>query len=116
MSFAAALAAYEHGDPWLAELIAYLERNRDVLAEIVERELPELEMTPVEGTYLAWLDCRNAIEGDPHEFFLREGRIAVNDGAAFGPGGKGFVRLNFACPRSTLEEGLRRLRTALSKR
>jgi len=113
MSYTAAVAAYKDGDPWLSELIPYLESNRDELARFVADELPAIRLTPVEGTYLAWLDCREAIEEDPHEFFLREARLAVNGGAMFGPGGAGFVRLNFACPKATLLEGLRRLRNAL---
>jgi len=114
MSYVAALAAYRHGDAWLAELIAYLEENRDTVARFVTEELAGIALTPIEGTYLAWLDCREAVSENPHRFFLREGRIALNDGATFGPGGEGFVRLNFACPRSTLLDGLRRMRNALA--
>jgi len=67
-----------------------------------------------EGTYLAWLDCREAgIPGNPFEFFLKEAKVALNDGVAFGKGGQGFVRLNFGCPRSTLVEALDRMKTAL---
>lgn len=113
LSFTAALAAYRDGDAWLAELIEYLQRNRDLLADFVAAELPGVELTPVEGTYLAWLDCRGAVAENPHEFFLREARVAVNDGPVFGQGGEGFVRLNFGCPRSALQEALRRMRDAL---
>jgi len=115
MSYVAALAAYRHGDGWLADLIAYLEENRDTVARFVTEELAGIRLTPIEGTYLAWLDCREAVSENPHQFFLREGRIALNDGATFGPGGEGFVRLNFACPRSTLLDGLRRVRDALTR-
>jgi cystathionine beta-lyase len=63
------------------------------------------------------LDCRQAgIQGNPQKFFLEKGRVAFNDGADFGPGGEGFVRLNFACPRATLEEGLDRVKKALEQR
>jgi cystathionine beta-lyase len=69
-----------------------------------------------EGTYLAWLDCREAgIEGQPGAFFLQEARVALNEGAGFGAGGEGFVRLNFACPRSTLAEALHRMSGALGQ-
>ena len=54
------------------------------------------------------------ITGNPHEFFLNEAKVALNNGAEFGPGGDGFVRLNFACPRGTLEEALNRIRYSLS--
>lgn len=113
MSYAAAIAAYRDGHAWLEELIAYLQASRDFVAQYVAEQLPGVTMSSVEGTYLAWLDCRRAIDENPHAFFLREARVAVNDGAAFGLGGEGFVRLNFACPRSTLCEGLDRMRDAL---
>jgi len=113
MSYAAALAAYRHGTGWVYELVRYLQENRDVVARFVRDEIPAVSATPVEGTYLAWLDCRGATDENPHELLLREGRVAVNDGVTFGLGGEGFVRLNFACPRSILLDGLRRLRDGL---
>jgi cystathionine beta-lyase len=71
-------------------------------------------MARPEGTYLAWLDCRDAgLPASPHEFFLQRARVAMNEGATFGRGGEGFVRLNFGCPRATLEEALERMRAAL---
>ena len=113
MGYTAALAGYRHGQPWLDEVLRYLEGNRDFLYEYVEANLPGVSMSKPEGTYLAWLDCRDAgIPGNPHEFFLQEARVALNDGATFGRGGEGFVRLNFGCPRATLEEGLDKVRTA----
>jgi cystathionine beta-lyase len=94
--------------------MAYLEANRDYLHEYVSTRLPGVEMTVPEGTYLAWLDCRGArIPGEPSEFFCQEARVALNKGAQFGPGGEGFVRLNFGCPRETLVEALERMRAAL---
>ena len=68
------------------------------------------------ATYLAWLDCRNAGDAgrDPFRFFLERGRVALNDGTLFGPGGTGFVRLNFGCPRSLLAQALDRMRGALT--
>jgi cystathionine beta-lyase len=115
LGFAAALAAYGDGQEWLDALLVYLEANRDYLLEYVAANLPGVECQKPEGTYLAWLDCRNAgIPGNPHEFFLERARVAVNDGAFFGEGGEGFVRLNFGCPRATLTEALERMRDALS--
>ena len=74
-------------------------------------------MTPLQGTYLAWLDCRAArIAGNVHEHLLKTGRIATNDGALFGSGGEGFVRLNLACPRTQMLDGLERIRSALASR
>jgi cystathionine beta-lyase len=115
MGMMAALVAYRDCQAWLDELLLYLESNRDFLTSYFQAELPIIEMTPVEGTYLAWLDCRKAIpEGaNPYQLFLEQGRIAFNDGASFGKGGQGFVRLNFGCPRSMLEEALERMRIVL---
>jgi cystathionine beta-lyase len=108
------LAAYRDGEEWFAELFAYVERNRSFVREFVTDEMPGITCGPIEATYLAWLDCREAeLPGDPYEFFLREARVATNPGPIFGPQGNGFVRLNFACPRSTLAEGLTRMRDAL---
>ncbi len=114
MGLVAAWAAYRDGQPWLDELLRYLEGNRDFLFEYVQEHLPGLTMWKPEGTYLAWLDCRPAgLPGNAHEFFLQQARVALNDGATFGQGGEGFVRLNFGCPRSILNEALDRMRQAL---
>lgn len=115
IGYAAALAAYHDGQPWLDEVLRYLEANLDFLLQYVEASLPSITMTRPEGTYLAWLDCREAgTSGNPHRFFLERARVAVSDGAIFGRGGEGFVRLNFGCPRSTLVEALGRMADALS--
>lgn len=110
----AALAAYRHGRPWLNALLRYLQGNRDYLLEYVRSCLPGISAGPIEGTYLAWLDCRQAgLPGNPQQFFLEQARVGLNDGAAFGRGGEGFCRLNFGCPRATLAEALDRMRIAL---
>ncbi len=115
MGLTAALAAYQHGDAWLDSLLSYLTSNRDFLVDYVHRYLPGVAITIPDATYLAWLDCRSAgISGKPYDFFLKTARVALNDGASFGPGGEGFVRLNFGCPRSTLAAGLERMRAAIA--
>ncbi|HRF62043.1 MAG TPA: PatB family C-S lyase [Candidatus Competibacter sp.] len=116
LSLTAALAAYRHGGDWLRELLVYLAANRDFAADYIAHHLPGVRATTSEATYLTWLDCREAgIPGNPHEFFLKNANVALNDGAAFGPGGEGFVRLNFGCSRTTLAEGLERMRVALTR-
>lgn len=116
LGYTAALAAYQEGQPWLEALLRYLEANRDFVVAFVREHLPGVTVASPEGMYLAWLDCRAAgIPGNAHAFFLKEARVAVNDGATFGPGGEGFVRLNFGCPRVLLSEGLERMRAALSR-
>jgi cystathionine beta-lyase len=117
MGHVAALAAFKEGQEWLDQVLQYLTANRDFLAHFLEEKLPEIRMTKMEGTYLAWLDCRKAgIPGNPFEFFLQEGKVAFNDGSEFGRGGQGFVRLNFACPRKTLTETLDRMVFAMRRR
>jgi len=114
--YTAAFAAYRDGQPWLDELLRYLEANRDFVTEYVRTRLPGVAMFPPEATYLAWLDCRNAsgASRDPFTFFLENARVALNDGTLFGSGGAGFVRLNFGCPRSLLAKALDRMREALT--
>ncbi|NLE77064.1 MAG: aminotransferase class I/II-fold pyridoxal phosphate-dependent enzyme, partial [Chloroflexi bacterium] len=117
MGYVAALAAYRDCQPWLDRLLAYLEGNRDFLLDYVRQNMPQVAVGTPEGTYLGWLDCRALDLGEsPKEFFLREARVALNEGAEFGPGGEGFVRLNFGCPRSVLETGLERMGEALARR
>jgi cystathionine beta-lyase len=114
MGLTAALAAYREGGEWLAGLLAYLEQNRDYLYDFLRSELPSIRMAKPEGTYLAWLDCRESrISENPYKFFLEKGRVAFNDGLTFGRGGEGFIRLNFGCPRDQLEEALCRMKNAL---
>lgn len=117
LSYVAALAAYGEGQPWLDGVLAYLRGNRDWLHRAVGARLPGVSMWNPEGTYLAWLDCRQAgFQGSPHKFFLEHARVAMNEGTVFGAGGEGFVRLNFGCPRSTLVEAVERMRCALESR
>lgn len=114
MGMIAGKAAYEEGRDWLRDLMVYLQGNRDYLFDFIQQRLPGVNMAKPEGTYLAWLDCRAAgIVGNPSEFFHQKARVAVNDGASFGKGGEGFVRLNYGCPRSMLEEALQRMKSAL---
>ena len=110
LAYAAAEAAYRDGEPWRQALLHYLAGNRDRLAAFVAAETPELKLAPVEATYLAWLDATALGVPRPAKFFEEHG-LGFNEGADFG--GPGFVRLNFGCPRATLEEGLRRLRAAV---
>ncbi len=107
-------ASYEHGEAWLDAMLEYLQANRDYVYEYVNQHLSGISMVKPEGTYLAWLDCREAgIEGKPNEFFLEKSKVAMNDGGWFGRGGEGHVRFNFGCPRSQIEEALEKIKIAL---
>jgi cystathionine beta-lyase len=116
LGYTAMVAAYRDGAPWHDALLGYLEANRDFLADYVARDLPGVTMRAPEGTYLGWLDCRATGLADPWGFFLERARVALNDGKLFGPGGAGFVRLNFGTPRAILTDGLERMRRALAAR
>jgi cystathionine beta-lyase len=114
LAYTAALAAYRDSQPWLDQVLRYLQANRDFLCQYVDEHLAGIRTSQPEGTYLAWLDCRQAgLPENPHKFFLQDAKVALNDGATFGRGGEGFVRLNFGCPRSTLVEALERMRNSL---
>ncbi len=114
LGFVAAEAAYRDGQPWLDEVLAYLQQNRDVLLDAVAAKLPGVTVQRPEGTYLAWLDCRQTrFRDNPYEAFLRHARVALNDGSTFGEPGRGFVRLNFGCARAVLLEAIERMHAAL---
>lgn len=120
LGYTAAQAAFSGAcDDWLAELRSYLRANRDFLVEFVRQELPGIRVTRPEATYLAWLDCSGLVESgkimsNPYAFFLKNAKVALNNGATFGTGGKNFLRLNFGCPRATLEQALERMKKALA--
>ena len=116
MGYTAAMAAYRDGQPWLDALLRYLESNRNHLTAYVQTHLPGVSMAPPEGTYLAWLDCRQAAmpHHDPQTFFLDRAHVALNDGKTFGKGGEGFVRLNFGTPQALLQQALEQMHTALT--
>ena len=111
MGYAAALAAYKECADWHAELLEYLRGNRDAIASAL-KDMPRLSMAPVEATYLAWIDVRNADLPDPVRFFEDAG-VGLQDGIEFA--GPGFVRLNFGCPRPLLEEALERMASAVEQ-
>jgi cystathionine beta-lyase len=107
-------AAWAHGDPWLADCLAYLRANRDFVAEFVARELPGVVHFAPEATYLAWLDCRAlALAPSPHEYFLKRAKVALSEGPNFGEPGAGFVRLNFATSRAILARALEQMAKAV---
>ncbi len=111
---AAAEAAFTQCDDWLDDLRSYLSANRDAMLAFVDEHMPAIRATAPQATYLGWLDCRNAgIDGNPYTFFLKKARVALGDGAGFGPGGEGFVRFNFGCPRAQMMQALERMSAAL---
>jgi len=108
LGFAAAEAAYRHGGTWRRALREYLRGNAALVHEEIN-DTPGLSMTPVEATYLAWVDARGLGRADPHAHFERAG-VGLSRGEDFGA--PGYVRLNFGCSRALLREALSRIRRA----
>jgi len=106
-ALAATRAAYTSCDEWLDGLKAYLADNRDFTVEYVKANMPKIKVTPLEATYLMWLDCRalNMAQKDLIDALLAQ-HVKVNDGTVFGKEGDGFIRLNIACPRAQLGAAL----------
>ena len=106
LGYTATLAAYRDGEPWRQALLGYLRQNRDLVLEVIQA-VPGLKTWPVEATYLAWVDARGLGVADPAGLFEQAG-VGLSDGVPFGA--PGFVRLNFGCPRSLLEQALERMK------
>lgn len=112
-------AALKDGGPWLAETVAYLKGNRDLLTEYLQKHLPWVKSHPVEATYLAWLDLRDHPKaGEIQKFLLDEAKVAIHNGPVFAPEGvrdqyQGYLRLNFATSRPILTDALDRMAAAL---
>lgn len=112
LGYAACRAAFQEGETWHRTLIDYLRGNRDFVESFLSEHLPMFRMSHVEATYLAWIDTRWLNELNTPEFFERAG-VRLSDGAAFA--GDGFMRLNFGCPRQTLQTALERILAAINK-
>ena len=111
-------AAYsDEGAAWLADLRAYLTDNYRFTADFFSSHLPQFPMMRMEGTYLAWIDCSALPLGSEEieERLMREHAVWVNAGEMYGAEGRHFIRINFACPRRRLEEGLRRIEHGLKE-
>ena len=118
MGIIATQAALDHGDTWLDELMAYVATNFNTLAGRLGDRSHGILLNQPEATYFAWLDCRawELTDADLIEFFEKDARIIVSAGRALGTGGEGHVRINLACPRTTLSAGLDRLDEAIGRR
>ena len=111
----ACATAYRCGAPWVDELITYLAESLAQAVDFLRLELPELRVTRPEGTYLLWVDCR-ALGMEPQQlsdFVLQRARLRLVNGAGYGTGGDGYLRINAARPRAELMEALVRLRDAV---
>jgi cystathionine beta-lyase len=115
-SAVAAEAAYRYGEAWLEELLPYLRDNFIFLKDFLAQELPSAGVTPLEGTYLAWLDfsAYGLADSEVSRVLREKARVRLNDGPSFGKGGEGFQRLNLGCPRAVLKETLERIAAAFA--
>ena len=113
----AADAAYREGDEWLRQAMETVQANRDFVLAYLGEHLPQIRATKPEGTYLMWLDLNAPNLPDvPAKWLVDHAKVAYNNGADFGAGGEGFIRLNLGCSRATLTEALNRTRDALLQR
>lgn len=111
----AMIAAYNECEEWLRAVIAYIDRNHRLVEDFVGNELPGVKVHAAEATYLAWLDCRELAleEAEITQRLVERGRVALYEGSWFGHEGAGFLRMNVACARATLERGLEGIRKSL---
>ena len=114
-SLVATESAYNYGEDWLYELIKYIEDNVDFAIDYIKNHMPQLKVKKPEGTYLLWVDFSNlnVDKKDLKNALINKGRIALSDGSSFGIGGDGYYRINLACPRSMVLEGLKRIEFAI---
>jgi cysteine-S-conjugate beta-lyase len=113
MGHTAALAALNEGQEWLEQVLKYLQVNRDFLVKFVHEQMPDIRISRMEATYLAWLDCSGMNVKRPSDYFLKKACVALSDGEDFGKGGTNFIRLNFACPRKKLLQALEQMKESL---
>jgi len=110
-------AAYNHSEQWLDDLLVLLEDHKHYVKETLESET-NLKVIDSEGTYLLWIDCSDLelSAKELQQFMLTEAKVGMNPGAAYGTEGEQFMRMNIACPKPLLEEGVQRIITAINKR
>lgn len=112
----ATVAALRNGEEWRREMLRYIEGNIDFVTNWCAERIPQIKPLRPQASYLVWLDCRGLglAHDDLIDLFVNKARLALNDGAMFGPGGDGFMRLNVASPRKLLEQALLQLKDAVA--
>ena len=109
--------AYNEGEEWLEQMLEYVEANIDFMEQYLKDNMPKMGMIRPQASFLVFLDARGL--GLPHdklvEFFVREAKVGMNDGAMFGEEGSGYMRMNLGCPRSVLEKALNQIKMAYDK-
>ena len=115
LGLVACQAAYAYGEEWLTQVKAYIRSNITFVDDYLKQNLPQIKMLPIEGTYLVWLDCSAfGMTADEREHWLwHEAKLWLDGGGIFGKEGEAFERINVACPRATLLQGLEQLKAAV---
>ena len=110
-SIEATIAAYQHGEQWLDELLVYLQQTYNWVQNYFAEHLPKIRVLPLQSTYLLWLDCQALLLDDKQlrSFFVQQAGVAMNPGAMFGEGGSGFMRMNIAAPRALVEQACQQI-------
>jgi len=103
--------AYGKGKDWYLQVWEYLQDNMDYVIDFCKKNIPKIKILRPEATYLLWLDCRNITTSaeELQEIFVQRLHLGLNNGIEFGAVGEGFMRMNVACPRQTLEFAMQRL-------
>lgn len=115
-AYIGAVAAYEHGESWRVEMLEYVQKNIDYVADFLKNNIPQVVPMIPEASFLVWLDCKGlGMETDElHEFFAHKAGLGLNKGTIFGDGGEYHLRLNVACSRKVLEQGMEQLKKAVN--
>lgn len=113
----AVAVAYNEGDEWLAQMLQYVEENIAFLDKYLKENMPKISFIHPQASYLVFLDARELGMSQERlvEFFLKEAKVAMNDGTMFGQEGAGFMRMNLGCPRATLEQALKQIKAAYDR-
>jgi len=110
-------AAYNEGEEWLTQLLAYISENFDFIKKYFDENIPKIKPNVPDATYLVWLDCRELgmSNEELRDFMIHKAGLGLNEGCSFGRSLSGYMRLNAACPRSVLEQALKQLKEAMDK-
>ena len=117
-AYEATTAAYTYGAEWLQQMRTYVMENVRFVESFLEHHISAIKAYPPQSSFLVWLDCRELglSQADLVKLFRDDARLALNDGAMFGPGGTGYMRMNIGCPRATIESALNALKKAVDKK
>ena len=114
-AYLAAQAAYEHGEDWLTEVKDYIGKNVELVDDYLKKNIPQIKVMQPEASFLVWLDCKdlNLSQKDLVSLFIKDAKLALNDGQMFGEEGVGYMRMNVGCARSIVEKALNNLKEAV---